>query len=200
MGKKVNHEKQRSSYTPNKVYASNGTDITDEEKEAYEATKLANKSKAPMRVEEIDERDYNASLFNLSESLTYIKLLNNNIIVRLFLRPKTKGGLIYTKTISKVDLSDPSSIKYEKDESESASAIHRGVVVKLGESCSDLFKSSIKPGDIVDLVMSVNPNNYMLLIDKENLTFDNYYSLPETYIHYVWTKDTKDYQKLNSTP
>jgi hypothetical protein len=196
--------KQRNSYQPNKIFMGDGGELTEEEREALAASKERKEKERKELVEkrlrgELNEADYNASLFKISEDLDYIRMFNNHVIIRLLLKPKTKGGIILTKSNAILDPSDPTKVKYETDESHAAKALHRGVVVKLGETCSDLFKASVSVGDIVDLQMTVNPNNYMTLIDKENMDFDNYYSLPETYIHYVWTKDLKNYKK-GSTP
>lgn len=176
------------------------TDLSDEEAERREKEREDKRKRETeeiqknIRSKELNEEDYNASLFEIAEELEHIRMFNNHVMVRLLLKPKTKAGLILTKANAIMDPADPTKVKWEKDESHAAKALHRGVVVKLGETCSDLFKASVKVGDIVDLLMTVNPNGYMVLIDKEEIDFNNYYSLPETYIHYVWTKDPKNYR------
>lgn len=200
MGKKSN--KQRSSYTPNNIFMSDGTSgLTDEERQrAKDAAaererrrlELAQRSK-------LNERDYNKSLFEVDPIVGDILLPNNHVMVRLLLKPPTGSGLYLAKSASKLDLQDPDHVKFEIDQSHAAQALHRGVVVAIGEGCSEMYKKHLTVGAIVDLQMAVNPNNYMVLIDKEEVEFDNYYSFPEQYIHFIWKTDPKGY-RLGSIP
>lgn len=193
MGKKS--QKQRSSYAPNSIFMGDAS-LTDEERADLAARK---KTMEVTPASKMDEREYNKSLFEVSPEMENIVLPNNHVIVRLLLRPPTGSGLYLAKSASKLDLQDPDHVKFEIDTSHGAQALHRGVVVAIGENCSEVYKRCLTPGCIVDLVMQANLNQFMLIVNKESVEFENYYSFPEQYIHYIWKTDPKGY-RLGSTP
>ena len=188
--------KQRSSYTPNSVFMCNAA-LTDEERAEVEKRKEAKAMEVAPKPK-MDERDYNKSLFEVAPEMESIILPNNQVIVRLLLRPPTGSGLYLAKSASKLDLQDPDHIKFEIDQSHAAQALHRGVVVAIGDNCSEAYKKHLQIGSIVDIVMHANLNQFMLIVNKESVEFENYYSIPEQYIHYIWKTDPKGY-RLGST-
>lgn len=134
---------------------------------------------------------YNDTLFETSDkSLKNMKMLGNKVLLRLFKlqRYDKRGIFIGGRMIEKMSKSELNKTLVEAPEETQFQ--EKGVVIKVGEGCSEQFKSLVKPGDIVDIdPTSFNPRNQRW-IQKTTVhkPYDNYFVVSEFGIEFVESK------------
>ena len=137
----------------------------------------------------IDEiNNYNDTLLEtLDPVLENRMLLGPKLLIRLFKLQKynEKGIYVGGRQIEKMSKSELN--KTLVDAPEEAQFQERGVVVKIGQGCSESFKSLVQVGDIVDIEASLfNPRNQRWLHKTVlNSKYDNYFLIPEFGVEFI---------------
>lgn len=135
--------------------------------------------------------DYNKTLYETRDkALDSMLLLGNKVLIRLFkLQRYNKHGFhVGGRMIEKMSKSELNKTLVEAPEESQFQ--EKGVVIKVGEGCSEQFKMIVKPGDIVDIdPTSFNPRNQRW-IQKETIhePYDNYFMVSEYGIEFVESK------------
>lgn len=139
----------------------------------------------------LEVENYNKTLFETTDSnLKNMILLGNKVLIRLFKlqRYDKHGFYVGGRKIEKMSKSELNKTLVEAPEETQYQ--EKGVVIKVGEGCSEQFKSLVKPGDIVDIdPTSFNPRNQRW-IQKTTIheSYDNYFMVQEFNIEFVESK------------
>lgn len=205
---KVNPDKQRGSFYPNRVAQSIPGDRTDpvlmnsasdEDLASYEKESEAielNYKKPEIIDPETDH--YNKVLFKEGvENTAHLDYLGTKLLVRMFKIPKkSSSGLVLMANPIVTINEDTGKRKMESvDDSDSLRNYStKGVVIKLGLGTSEQIKSVVKVGDIIEIPLQIyaslssycTPIEIESFIRKDKSVDLNYFLLPESYIQAIW--------------
>lgn len=128
--------------------------------------------------------EYNASLKNVDDKYSKVKLNGNAIMVRLYKHsPVRRVGTMFVPNELVVPYQTEGG-KYATQKSP-LQYIHKGVIYNISDSCSEQFKTKFKVGDVVDLKMGINlmqQRTWLEIEEYYNGDFDNHFLLNENMI------------------
>ena len=133
--------------------------------------------------------DYNNTLYTERDITTdKITLLGPKVLVRMLrLKLYNKQG-IWTGGRTHEVMSKSEMRKNIEQLPDNMQFQDRAIVIKVSDSCSDLFKEKVTPGTIIEVdPTAFNPGRMQRWLHKDNVTnnFDNYFIVPEFIIENI---------------